>query len=207
MTFHEKPSVINRKGKVVAKKHSESSIRSDLNNTLRSPLKYQIVYSAVVLPQGTTRIFGILHNNKVYTKVSALAPTGVMDTKGFILLSDRDYNIYKQWLNTPSKSKTKLDAERMQWIEDNAERLISEGNEKESKHISGISEYERGQKLNEEFQIPVSSLKIGSVLEFQFDKTIWIVAEINKECVYAKQSTDDTPRNIGCKIIGGYKLL
>lgn len=117
MTYHESPSILIN-GKPKARKHVESSIKAQLTSTLRSPIKHQIVYSAVVLPTGTSRIFGILYNNKVYTKVSALAPTGVMSTAGFTLLPDRDYNIYKQWLQSPSKSKTRLDAERMQWIED-----------------------------------------------------------------------------------------
>ncbi len=203
MTYHELPS--QKTGK--SPRHVEASIKSQYSSTSRIPLKHQIVYSAVVFPQGTSRIFGILYNNKVYTKISALAPTGVMPTAGFTLLPERDYNIYKQWLQTPSKSKTRLDAERMQWIEDNAENLIKEGNEKESARLSGQSEYERGQKLNQEFQIPISSLKIGSFLEFQFDKSIWIVAEISKDCVYARQNKDDTPRNIGCKTVTGYKLL
>lgn len=38
MTFHENPSVLNKKGKIVAKIHSEVAHKKDLSTTLRQPL-------------------------------------------------------------------------------------------------------------------------------------------------------------------------
>lgn len=208
MSYYEpKKSVVTSKGvQKKALRHRESALQHP--NIISYPIKHQIVYVDVILPMGTTRIFGILHEDKVYTKVSAFAPTGVSDPKPYSLLSDRDYNVYKQWLQVKSNSKTRRTAEQMQWVEYNAEKLISEGKEKEKKHIEGQNEYERGQRLNREFQIPLSSLKVGDHVEFQFDKTIWIVALIEKDNIYAIQEGQQTaPRIIGGKILMGFKLL
>lgn len=208
MSYYEpKKSVVTSKGvQKKALRHRESALQN--TNIISSPFKHQIVYVDVVLPMGTTRIFGILHEGKVYTKVSAFAPTGVSDPKPYSLLSDRDYNVYKQWLQVKSNSKTRKTAERMQWVESNTEILIREGKEKEKKRIEGQNEYERGQRLNKEFQIPISSLKVGDSVEFQFDKTIWTVALIEKDNVYAIQKGQETaPRIIGGKILMGFKLI
>lgn len=210
MTFHEqKKSIVTEDGKVKQKAPIHRASALDTSSTLATPLRHQIVYVDVILPMGTTRIFGILHENKVYTKVSAFAPTGVSDPKPYLPLSGRDYNVYKQWLQIKSKSKTHQTAESMQWVESNAETLIREGKDRQSRADEAQKSYEYGQKLNKDFQIPSSSLKVGDQLELQFDKTIWTITSIEKDCVYAIQKGQETaPRIIGGKdIIRGYKLL
>lgn len=210
MTFHEqKKHIITKEGKVENKApiHRASALGTS-SSTLITPLR-RLVYVDVVLPMGVTRIFGILHEGKVFTKVSAFAPTGVSDPKVFTPLSDRDYGVYKQWLQIKSKSKTRRIAESMQWTADNAERLISEGKEKEKKQLTGQSEYERGQQLNKEFQIPIISLKPGDILELQFDKSLWTVAKIKDDTLYAIQNNDpnQSERSIGTKgIVRGHRL-